>query len=90
MPQYFGKLQTIEQPRSIIGAVKSIDKTDRAIHFNCTNATLKISILAPNLIRVRMSPTGESKERSRAFSRVLGKHVEYQQIPFLLWSIDRT
>jgi len=56
MPQYFGKLQTTEQPWSTIGSVQSISKTDRTIHFNCTNSSLKISILAPNLIRVRMSP----------------------------------
>jgi alpha-glucosidase len=56
MPQYFGKLQTTEQPWSTIGPVQSISKTDRTIHFNCTNSSLKISILAPNLLRVRMSP----------------------------------
>jgi alpha-glucosidase len=64
MPQYFGKLQTTEQPWSTIGSVQSINKTNslrdscasRTIHFNCTNSSLKISILAPNLIRVRMSP----------------------------------
>jgi len=64
MPQYFGKLQTTEQPWSTIGSVQSISKSDslrdscasRTIHFNCTNSYLKISVLAPNLIRVRMSP----------------------------------
>jgi hypothetical protein len=56
MPQYFGKLQTTEQPWSIIGSVQSINKTARTIHFNCTNSSLKISVLAPNLIRVRMRP----------------------------------
>jgi len=56
MPQYFGKPQTTEQPWSTIGSVQSISKSDRTIHFNCTNSYLKISVLAPNLIRVRMSP----------------------------------
>ncbi|MEG3851370.1 hypothetical protein, partial [Microcoleus sp. herbarium13] len=73
MPQYFGKLQTTEQPWSIIGSVQSIDKTDRTIHFNCTNAALKISILAPNLIRVRMRPNPPqpplSKERQEMLSQ---------------------
>lgn len=66
MPQYFGKLQTTEQPWSIIGPVQSINNTDRTIHFNCGETSLNISILAPNLIRVRMSPTGEFTNRSVA------------------------
>ncbi|MEG3843949.1 hypothetical protein, partial [Microcoleus sp. herbarium14] len=65
MPQYFGKLQTTEQPWSIIGSVQSVNKDDRAIHFNCTNASLKISILAPNLIRVRMWPNPPQPGRAR-------------------------
>ena len=72
MPQYFGKLQTTEQPWSTIGPVQSIDKTDslrdscadRTIHFNCGETSLNISILAANLVRVRMSPTGEFTSRS--------------------------
>ncbi|WP_293270300.1 alpha-glucosidase domain-containing protein [Microcoleus sp. PH2017_02_FOX_O_A] len=79
MPQYFGKLQTTEQPWSIIGSIQSIDKTDHTIHFNCTNSSLKISILAPNLIRVRMSPTGEFKDRSHS---VTLPDEEWQIVPF--------
>ncbi|MEG5140911.1 DUF4968 domain-containing protein [Microcoleus sp. A6-C6] len=66
MPQYFGKLQTTEQPWSTIDSVQSIARTDRTIHFNCGETSLNISILAPNLVRVRMSPTGEFKSRSVA------------------------
>ena len=85
MPQYFGKLQTTEQPWSIIGSVQSIDKTDRTIHFNCSNSTLKISILAPNLIRVRMSPTGEFKDRSHS---VTLPDEQWQIVPFEVRETD--
>lgn len=68
MPQYFGKLQKTEQPWSTIGSVESINKTDRAFHFNCGETSLNLSILAPNLIRVRMSPTGEFKSRSQSIT----------------------
>ena len=33
MPQYFGNLQTTEQPWSTIGSVQSISKSDSTIHF---------------------------------------------------------
>ena len=68
MPQYFGKLQKTEQPWSTIGSVESINKTDRTFHFNCGETSLTLSILAPNLIRVRMSPTGEFKSRSHSIT----------------------
>ncbi|TAE00451.1 MAG: DUF4968 domain-containing protein, partial [Oscillatoriales cyanobacterium] len=81
MPQYFGKLQTTEQPWSIIGAVESIDKTDRTIHFNCTNSALKISILAPNLIRVRMWPNPPQPGRARTIHRPYNGGQEIQSQP---------
>ncbi|WP_333225794.1 glycoside hydrolase family 31 protein [Microcoleus sp. BR0-C5] len=87
MPQYFGKLQTTEQPWSTIGSVESINKTDslrdscasRTIHFNCGETSLNISILAPNLIRVRMSPTGEFNNRSYS---ITVPDEEWEIIPF--------
>jgi alpha-glucosidase len=85
MPQYFGKLQTTEQPWSIIGSVQSINKTDRTIHFNCGETSLNISILAPNLIRVRMSPTGEFNNRS--YSITLADE-EWEIIPFEVRETD--
>ncbi|HLO50582.1 MAG TPA: TIM-barrel domain-containing protein, partial [Kamptonema sp.] len=66
MPQYFGKLQTLAQPWSTIEAVQSINKTDRTIDFNCGEASLSLSVLAPNLIRVRISPTGEFRAQSHS------------------------
>ena len=79
MPQYFGKLQTTEQPWSTIASVQSINKTDRTIHFNCRETSLNISILAPNLIRVRMSPTGEFNSRSHSITLA---DEEWEIIPF--------
>lgn len=63
MPQYFGKLQTFEQPWSTLGSVQSITQSERDILFNCGESSLKITILTPHLIRVRMSPTGEFRPR---------------------------
>ena len=63
MPQYFGKLPITEQPWSIIGAVQSVQYDERHVHFKCDGASLTISVLALNLIRVRMSPTGEFMPR---------------------------
>jgi alpha-glucosidase len=59
MPQYFGKLPTTEQPWSLIEAIQSFEKNDRYLDFVCGKSLLKISVLAPNLIRVRYAPTGE-------------------------------
>ena len=59
MPQYFGKLHTTEQPWSTIGVVQAIKQDERHIRFDCGEPCLTISVLAPNLIRVRMTPTGE-------------------------------
>lgn len=59
MPQYFGQLPTLEQPWSIIGTVESFNLSDCHIDFTCTNAKFRVSILAPNLIRVRFTPKNE-------------------------------
>ena len=59
MPQYFGKLHTTEPSWSTLGAVEAIEQSDRYLHFQCGEPCLTISVLAPNLIRVRLTPTGE-------------------------------
>mgnify|MGYP005838196229 CR=1 FL=1 len=59
MPQYFGQLHTTDQSWSTIGAVEAIQQDERHVHFKCGNPCVSISVLAPNLIRVRMTPTGE-------------------------------
>ncbi|NES97582.1 MAG: DUF4968 domain-containing protein [Desertifilum sp. SIO1I2] len=63
MPQYFGQLQTLEQPWSTLGDVQSVRQDSRYIRFECNGPILVLSILADNLIRVRVSPTGTLKPR---------------------------
>ena len=58
MPQYFGKLPTTAQPWSTIEPVETVQKDEHSVQFKCGEAHLILSILAPNLIRVRMSPKG--------------------------------
>ena len=62
MPQYFGQLHTTEPPWSTIGAIQEIEQDERHVRFKCGDSCLSIGVLAPNLIRVRMTPTGEFSE----------------------------
>ncbi|WP_066423426.1 glycoside hydrolase family 31 protein [Anabaena sp. 4-3] len=59
MPQYFGQLHTTESPWTTLGVVEAIEQHQHHVFFKCGKPCLQISILAPNLIRVRMTPTGE-------------------------------
>lgn len=59
MPQYFGQLPSTDQAWSILGAVESVEIRDRSILCHCQTATLIVTVLAANLVRVRLSPTGE-------------------------------
>jgi alpha-glucosidase len=59
MPQYFGKLHTTAPSWSTLGALQNVKQEERHIHLQCGESCLTISVLAPNLIRVRMTPTGE-------------------------------
>ncbi|WP_254567361.1 glycoside hydrolase family 31 protein [Oscillatoria sp. HE19RPO] len=58
MPQFFGKLPTTEQPWTSLQSVQAVKELENHIYFNCGSQTLVINAVAPNLIRVRMSPTG--------------------------------
>ncbi|HEY9800499.1 MAG TPA: glycoside hydrolase family 31 protein [Leptolyngbyaceae cyanobacterium] len=59
MPQYFGQLHTTEPSWTTLGTVQAIEKSDRHLLFHCGEPCLKISVLAANLIRVRVTPTGK-------------------------------
>lgn len=59
MPQYFGQLQTTEAPWTNLGIVQAVEKNQRYVLFRCGESCLKISVLTSNLIRVRVTPTGE-------------------------------
>lgn len=59
MPQYFGKLHISAHTWVTLGAVQSIERHDRGVELQCENARLIVSVLAANLVRVQLSPTGE-------------------------------
>ncbi|KJH69692.1 glycoside hydrolase family 31 protein [Aliterella atlantica] len=63
MPQYFGQLETTEQPWLAIGAVQTVERDRQNMRFKCGDACLIITVVAANLIRVRLSPTSEFTPR---------------------------
>jgi len=80
MPQYFGQLHTTDLPWSTLGEVQDIQRSDHCVHFNCGDPNLTISVLAPNLIRVRLAPSGKfMPRRSWAVTR---DDAEWQVVPF--------
>jgi len=80
MPQYFGKLHTTEPSWSTIGAVETIQQDERHLRFQCGEPCLTVSVLAPNLIRVQMTPTGEFMPR-RSWA-VTQADEEWSAVPF--------
>ncbi|MBD2202053.1 glycoside hydrolase family 31 protein [Calothrix sp. FACHB-1219] len=80
MPQYFGKLPTTNQPWNHIGSVQAVNWSDSTVNFDCGNSRLQVTILSPNLIRVRFSPTGEFTPR-RSWA-VTVDDSEWTQLPF--------
>ncbi len=59
MPEFFGQLPTLEQAWSTIGSIQSMRRIHQGLEIDCGGPKLLLSILAPNLIRVRFSPQGE-------------------------------
>ncbi|KAM3091485.1 glycoside hydrolase family 31 protein [Phormidesmis sp. 146-12] len=59
MPQVFGKLPQTNQPWNTIADVQSVEVDDRYINLDCGDVHLKLSVLSPTLIRVRMAAQGE-------------------------------
>ncbi|NMG05483.1 glycoside hydrolase family 31 protein [Brasilonema sp. UFV-L1] len=80
MPQYFGKLPTTAQPWTSIDKVQAVHWDERTIQIECGESRLAISVLAPNLIRVKMSPHGEFMPR-RSWAVTLDD-TEWAVIPF--------
>ncbi|MBF2073594.1 MAG: DUF4968 domain-containing protein [Synechococcales cyanobacterium C42_A2020_086] len=58
MPEFVGQLPVAEIPWSTLGAVKLIEQNSQAVTFSNGTAQLRLSVLAANLIRVRLAPTG--------------------------------
>lgn len=88
MPQYFGKLPTTDQPWTNIGTVQAVNANKQSITFECGDSRLIISVLAPNLIRVRMSPHGEFMPR-RPWAVALDD-IEWEVTPFQIRETDTT
>src|SRR6478672_4994700 len=80
MPQYFGQLPITESPWSTIAAVQAIKPDQRHLHFDCGEAAIRLTVLAANLIRVRMTATGDFlPRRSWAVTR---DDAEFPGVPF--------
>ncbi|MBE9049675.1 DUF4968 domain-containing protein [Nostocales cyanobacterium LEGE 11386] len=88
MPQYFGQLPVTNQPWTSIGMVQAVNKSASTINFACGDSLLTISILAANLIRVRLAPTGEFMPR-RAWAVTLDD-AEWTTVPFEVRETEAT
>ncbi|MEI2583681.1 glycoside hydrolase family 31 protein [Scytonema sp. PRP1] len=88
MPQYFGKLPTTDQPWTTIGTVQAVHWDERTINLECGDSRVVISVLASNLIRVRMSPSGEFT--SRCPWAIASDDTEWAVIPFQVRETDAT
>lgn len=86
MPQYFGQLPTTELPWSTLGAVNAIQRDDRGVRCECGGPCFAISVLAKNLIRVRLAPTGEFMPR-RSWAVTLDD-PEWPVVPFEVRETD--
>jgi alpha-glucosidase len=85
MPQVFGKLPMTEQLWTELGAVESFEKNGQGICCQCSNALLSVSVLADNLVRVRLSPKGELNPR-RSWAVALDDH----EWDYFSWSLQET
>lgn len=86
MPQYFGKLPTTGASWSTIGAVEGIQRHQQGVDFDCGGSRLAISILAANLIRVRLAPKGKFMPR-RSWA-VTPDDAEWSVVPFEVKETD--
>jgi alpha-glucosidase len=87
MPQYFGQLPGVEQSWSEIGRVTSIKVSDRHLILQCDTAQVRISILATNLIRVRVAPNGAFLPR-RSWA-VAQADTEWELVPFAIQDTEQ-
>jgi len=88
MPQYFGKLPTTNQPWTTVSNVKAVTSDNNIINFDCGDSRLTVSVLAPNLLRVRFAPTGEFMPR-RSWA-VTPDDAEWATIPFTVQENEAT
>ncbi|WP_416666158.1 glycoside hydrolase family 31 protein [Egbenema bharatensis] len=70
MPQYFGKLPTAGQEWTTLGNVQSAQWDEPSLVCQCGEATLLLTVLDHNLIRVQVAPTGAfAAQRSWAVTK---------------------
>lgn len=71
---------TQEPPWSTLGAVQTVHRGDRTIEVECDRARLFLRILAPNLVRISLAPSGEFKPR-RSWA-VAKADTEWEKVSF--------
>jgi alpha-glucosidase len=96
MPQVFGKLPTHRQPWITLQSIQNFQisgcsavpqRGNQHLTLHCGGPTLRLSILAPNLIRVRLAPSGKFlPQRSWAVNRA---DEEWETVPFEVKEIDQ-
>jgi alpha-glucosidase len=82
MPEIWGKMPITEQPWSTVGEVRGVEHFEQGVELDCDNARVMISILAANLVRVRMAPNSEFLPRRSWATPVADE--EWGQVPFEL------
>jgi len=64
MPQYFGQLHQNSETWTVMGDVQAIQRTEQGAQLFCEQGSgVQISVLAANLVRVRVSATGDFLSR---------------------------
>ena len=87
MPQYFGKLPITNQPWSTLGEVEAVKPDQRGVNFECDGHTLLLRVLAPNLIRVRLTLPSLGKVTRRSWA-VTRDDAEWPVVPFEVQETD--
>lgn len=63
MLENFRQLPRNDRPVSVLGGVRSLQSRGRHVDFDCGDAKIRVGVLAPNLVRVRLSPDGQWRPR---------------------------
>jgi alpha-glucosidase len=63
MPEFVGQMPIAAPAWSTMGRIRQIESDPQCVHLHGEKGHLSLSILAPHLIRVRLSPTGSFLQR---------------------------
>ncbi|MBE9181665.1 glycoside hydrolase family 31 protein [Oculatella sp. LEGE 06141] len=88
MPEFFGQQPAAEQSWSGVEQIVSVERVERGILCDCDGPRLSLSVLAPNLVRVRFAPAGEFMPR-RSWA-VTPADEEWNSVPFDVNETDDT